>query len=459
MDSMNNICRDYFNGYHDLFTPGKRHIGVALCLSYVTLIIPFIMLAALKLSEDPNRINILPPEISSKVTKVASQKPPFNGVNQENPTTPTLSQISLGNHRVILNKPSQTTTSAPQQIPSPQLPTENSHKIITRNFGKDYPLLNVSQHKELPPQKIIIIEKAKENYKKLGLKPHVELLQLESYADFYITKEAMPTYFYSTINKPIMPTINYTPEFFNYAIHDPSKEEIWVDFANMWLGGGVLNEGNVQEETMAQETPELLALCADYDPVTGYTYATRTGPANTGEQVLGASPSPILIKGLQRVLALDSDKLYGGKLYHVTEDALRKNYGITILDKAVRFNTLAIAAPRLSFYSEQFHIDTLKDLFNTMIAGFTLSGKNTLIHSGLIGCGAFNHHYRAAIVIQMFAAAITNTSLMLHGVDSKKMEEANAVWQLAFGDKAPNQFTVEEGLQSIEDALNHFQPA
>lgn len=473
MVSIKAACQNYFTGFQDLKTPGKRIEGALKCVSYCTLVIPIGVGITLGITSLAGRGTIIPPPISKKVNEAVSIS-----IQPKKTKPPVI--ISLGDRRIDISQlneniplkpPAATPATTPTTAPSPAQNAENAPKEIVRVFGPEYPLLNTKDHTLLTPNKIVIINKAKKRFEELDLKSNFTLHQYSSNDEFRFKRGILPhgifkppMYFFNKIPNPkTPPETPFTPAYYDYGVYDPNKENIWVDFANMWLGGGVLNEGNVQEETMAQETPELLAVCADADPKTKITYQTRTksklvmfNPDICGEEAMMGNPTPILIKGVHRVLALDSEKLYGHKLETRDQKEIEEGFGITILEQPVKYNLLAIAAPRLDHLEQQFDRGTINDLFNTIYAGFSMADKNCMVHSGLLGCGAFNNHPTVAIVLQMFAAHLQGVSLYLHGVNDQQMNAAKEIWTRAFKD-APDNMMIRDALDKISRALK-FKP-
>lgn len=416
-------CLNYFTGFHDLATPGKKLEGSLKCLSYLTGIIPIGVGLTLGATTLYGRF---------------THRKPIGVINI---TQPSPNIICIGGISLNLD----------------ELMHTGPRKQITRTFDKDYPLLSEENQRYMPANKKVIVNKAKARFEELGLQSNFTLHQFASDEPFRFTNcSPVPQYFYKVIQTPkSIPETQYTSAYYDYAVYDPNKENIWVDFANQWLGGGVLNEGNVQEETMAQETPELLAVCADKDPKTGGTYQTRyhTVVSNSGGKVITGVPTPILIKSVHRVLALDANKLYGDKLYSIPTDKIEKGYGITVLDKPVKYNLLAMAAPRLVTSQQQFALPTIHDLFNTVYAGFSMANKDCMIHSGLIGCGVFGNHPYVAIILQVLAAQIQGVPLYLHGVSDEQMQAVKVLWNRAFNG-APEHLTIHDCLLRLHEALN-----
>jgi hypothetical protein len=173
-------------------------------------------------------------------------------------------------------------------------------------------------------------------------------------------------------------------------------DEVWVDFANYDLGGGVFSNGMMQEETMALTMPQLANAAANH-------YHTRS-QGHRG--VLGSNPDPIVLTNVQRSIELDKGLYMDGWL-SMTLDGIKKathpqtpsNQHLTVLAMAVE----KVAKK----WEEQSDIKTLDDLFNTFVAGFTLAKNikpNVIINTGPIGTGDFDNDPKVIYVMQNLAA-------------------------------------------------------
>jgi hypothetical protein len=242
------------------------------------------------------------------------------------------------------------------------------------------------------------------------------------------------------------------PEYFDKEFHDHDIEikqhhgqshytydkketeafQVWVDFANMKLGGGVFGDGFIQEETMFLETPELANVAA-CDQI------TRSG--NSGG-VLEGSPRPMLFKGVHRVIDIkEFPKPWDEEKYQVL---LEDRYTTPLKkDEAQQIIVLAMAAPSLKGTSgQQWTHNTLRDLFNTFVAGFQLSrdvadkaattpaGRRhaaanppVLINTGGIGTGAFDNNPTVVAVLQVLAARqVGGVHVKLWGYDKSNID-------------------------------------
>ena len=174
--------------------------------------------------------------------------------------------------------------------------------------------------------------------------------------------------------------------------NDPETTQFWVDFANKTLGGGVVGNGFVQEETMFLETPELANAPYRHRPPSAGRAATAC---------CEGSPTPWIFRGANRVMNMDSglgdivdpaNKIQRWMKISVQE----LNHADHPLHQAELINVLSMAAPLLPKYGPKAELTTVKDLFNTFVAGFSLAesaghGQPIRVHTGPIGAGVFNN--------------------------------------------------------------------
>ncbi|SPM41272.1 hypothetical protein MNAB215_3477, partial [Mycobacterium numidiamassiliense] len=170
-------------------------------------------------------------------------------------------------------------------------------------------------------------------------------------------------------------------------------DEIWVDFANHDLGGGVFGDGMVQEETMALSMPQLADAAA-----IGYTTRDHGKPGP-----LGSNPTPLVLTKVHRAIELDK-QLYGSGWESKSLDEVKK---LLYPQKPNQeLNVLAVAVEKITT-AQQTELDTLDDLFNTFVAAYAVAKDakpNTIINTGPIGTGDFNNDDKVIYVMQHLAA-------------------------------------------------------
>lgn len=240
------------------------------------------------------------------------------------------------------------------------------------------------------------------------------------------------------------------------------EKVFYVNPANKILGGHTLakNHGFALEEMMMYETPDMLSALFEEQPL-----RTRID----GEGPMEGNPAPLLFEGVHRVLNIDGS-LYGFGM-DGQENLYRKNRNIqegnlvSQLDQPITYNSLAIAAPRLSNESKNRDIEPLADLFNTLYAGFSLAKASAtnnnaiqesiscLIHSTLIGCGMFKNDRSCSICLQALVANHLGVSLTIHCVDSEILNEAKSLWTKAFGQVNPDSSSnIYEAIEMLSKA-------
>lgn len=215
-----------------------------------------------------------------------------------------------------------------------------------------------------------------------------------------------PKYFASPFKNNV---VTLTPEargHYNYA-----GDEVWVDFANHDLGGGVFGNGMVQEETMALTMPQLAEAAA-----LGYHTRSQGHPG-----VLGSNPEPLVLTNVQRSIKLGAG-LYRDGWLTMTLDQIKKATEAQTPNQ--RLNVLAVAVEKVDkSWAQQSDIKTLDDLFNTFVAGFTLAKNikpNVTINTGPIGTGDFQNDPKVIYVMQNLAAQqVGGITLRYWGYDPK----------------------------------------
>lgn len=254
----------------------------------------------------------------------------------------------------------------------------------------------------------------------------------KSVAKFYVQDDSKytwtspstyPSYLAKDFFDPKTVDLSFDSKWYDYFFDGDLKktDAYWVDFANAYLGGGAFTSGFVQEETMCCETPDLANLAAWQDKDAQGTWRSHlmTRTPVSGKEDLAAvgcgDPTPILIKGLHRVLNLNAkDNFSHAGLEDKTFEEVR-----TIVNKGVfsgsaweTFNLIAAAAPNLNTAPKHGPKDeaTIVDLFNTFVAMFELAqkqsagGKNIVVNTGPIGCGKFGNDDVVVYVLQALAA-------------------------------------------------------
>lgn len=246
-----------------------------------------------------------------------------------------------------------------------------------------------------------------------------------------------------TINIDI--TDMYLSEFekseyeYNEDNNNTDAYNIWVDFANPFLGGGVFDTGYVQEEIMFLQIPQLAAIAykkggrADNNIVnnnhikakpflTRYQWPQLSNPT----KITKAKPTPIIFKNVKQVIKTSGYGRYNRKgkgtgLVNITGEYIENKLQEHI-------NILAISAPytgKLMGKNEKFKefakrkkdiaIFVITDILNTLIVGFEHvyltadpNKDKIIINSGKLGSGNYGNDPIIVCVLHYFAQLYIN---------------------------------------------------
>ena len=247
--------------------------------------------------------------------------------------------------------------------------------------------------------------------------------------DFIQTETKKPLYFDKPFNGH--PVVAVTPKagYYDYK----TSHGTWVDYAAVNLGGGVFHNGFKQEETMALEMPELANTVAQ-----GEHFTRSPGCEPSKPKVLLCNPRPLMIGPVHRTIDIDP------KLANEWDQASfhrDKAFGyVHPLSHNVELNVLAIAVSSLEGVkdekTEQSAQNTIDDLFNTFVAGFTLAKeqKVTELNTGGIGTGVFRNSTKVVYVMQKLAAThVGLKALTYYGIDQNvpKQKDELKDWDAA----------------------------
>ncbi len=332
--------------------------------------------------------------------------------------TPPVSSIAIPNIQLETKEVGEKTSKLSQ------LNTVLQQGIVQANSGKD-----------------IIFRRGMDLYSKLGCQEQFQTARLsaDSLKNFHLSKEEKPAYFEQTFRKRDVPvTLMSTGAYYDYSVTQKTgMVDYWVDFANASLGGACFTYGAAQEEGIVGEFPDFANHVASkmsqvakgwsdiYTRESHDPYPKNPTPQNiqahfdARKQPLGGDPNPYILDGLTRVQVVKD-------LHKGLSESLK------VPQKA---NFVAIAAPRLPARVKevQLHEDTLSDIFNTMIAGFTLvahkTSGNCIIHSGKIGCGAFNNDPTAVYLLHCLASEALGVEIKMYDYKPEEAKRCQALWQ------------------------------
>jgi len=219
----------------------------------------------------------------------------------------------------------------------------------------------------------------------------------------------------------------YNKSFFNIAkIKNSGKHHIIVDFANRNIGGGYNKPlGLAQEEYLCMKIPALARYIHKL-----FKNQLSTETRSNSDKVGQGNPNPVLIKDLSYVQEFKG-VYYGHKKFSKVKEMTDI---LTTVDNPPKVDVLAIAAPDLRHETTQgIETDetTLKDVLNTLIAGFALAknnagNQNIVIESGPFGCGVFKNDTIAVGALHILAARYVGVDVVLNGYSSKDQKQVQA---------------------------------
>ena len=172
----------------------------------------------------------------------------------------------------------------------------------------------------------------------------------------------------------------------------------YVNFSDPYLFGFATGPAFAQDEVQVAEHPILVSVGTAIEK--GDHGAKRL----LRSTVEGDLATPILLEGVPRFCAIDTEGIYGQLFRVATESTIREK--VARVTPPTKSNILAISAPqgsRGAKYSE----DLIERIFRTAFAGFratVLTCGGVTVHTGFWGCGAFGNNRQLMTVIQLLAA-------------------------------------------------------
>ncbi len=217
----------------------------------------------------------------------------------------------------------------------------------------------------------------------------------------------------SLVDKYPWPRIESRAEYYNYDFYAPGTkgqdENIWVSFANKYVGGGYLKGGWVQEEIITAEFYEMA------DGINQYT-------------VLGI-----------REMALDETFLWFNLVQG--SEAVPSSYGTLRIPPGTAFNVtnfirpstksrladfVSIDAPKRLDRNAQYTLSELQHLFVKSLVGFesaTFFGRGT-IHTGNWGAGDFKNNDELVYFVQLISGKLAGVNRMYFWGDKDVKDHA-----------------------------------
>jgi len=200
------------------------------------------------------------------------------------------------------------------------------------------------------------------------------------------------------------------------GIHNSGPDALHVDFANKFIGGGVMRRGSVQEEIMFAVCPELLVslifcekmmeseaiLLTGAEMFSNYTgYSSQTKYAGNCED-----------EGIVSRIAMDALS-YAGR-----SGPMNQYKTLTILRELNKAYTGFNHRFPANTEAKESFADQSQDLFDDSITsnGDTdgHDSKNSPVATGNWGCGAFGGHIQLKSMLQWSAAALCGRDVLYY---------------------------------------------
>lgn len=167
------------------------------------------------------------------------------------------------------------------------------------------------------------------------------------------------------------------------------RDKIMIDFANKFIGGGVLGGGAVQEEIL---------FCKHIEPIVALLFTEKLEDRES-----------LAIKGVQRF-----NKTTGYKNSFMFEDNFEENI---FMDEKFRNNSVIVAIDAADYSGrarEQFLIREVNRELDKALAGFRYkdSPEFTEVVTGRWGCGVFGGDDELKFIIQWLAASACKKSMV-----------------------------------------------
>ncbi|CAF0865650.1 unnamed protein product [Rotaria sp. Silwood1] len=248
--------------------------------------------------------------------------------------------------------------------------------------------------------------------------------------------------------------ITFMPNVFQYeTCGDNQTVEWYLNFANHDLFAYYSGPLLAQDELQVLECIELAALREFFVQTINTVGSYTTGSDKSTHKTV---PTPILISNTERVIKMDTSKVYGNAFAKASERQLIQacNY----LPQPQTVNLIAIEAPSQgqgSYTREQVNY-----IVTTCYVGFkaaqilayktrALNAKNqrssrsgnlrTKIHTGWWGCGAYGNNRKMMILTQILAAYWSQIDELIFHTETneydKDISEARAIVEKLLPDK------------------------
>lgn len=272
-----------------------------------------------------------------------------------------------------------------------------SNRNVKRFNHKDFPELNHFAKNLLNKQKAHAFDDGMRAFEKMKLQNTLGVARLADETAFEQSKTKLPAYFDASFANNNM----------DVEEDENNRHEFRLISASRQFGKNCFtpNDFGGKEDLCAAEIPTIAQYLA-----TNVAMTRSEGKGNG--RVLRASPKPIAFMNAQRVQEVIAFENTMGNM----------EYKGSVLDKPQTLNLLGINTPALknkNLAEQQTSVETMSDVFNSLVAAFTLAkeqtpeGKTCHIKGAFIGCGAYNHDPKVMCVLQYLAAEYVDVSIDL----------------------------------------------
>jgi hypothetical protein len=211
--------------------------------------------------------------------------------------------------------------------------------------------------------------------------------------------------------------IDVVPGWFEYPVDTPAGEDHWhLNFASSVAFATYAMALFAQDEMQVLEHPALMSVHE----------ALKAGAALPRTVVGDRTPTPVLVRGVERRCAIDTAPdaragrprgLYGNEFERAHPDAIAQ--ATRVLDPPSRSNILAIEAP--AYGSGRYAREEIAFILRTAWAGFAAAGlasgerdpARSVIHTGFWGCGAYGGDRLLMTLLQCVAARLAGVDRLV----------------------------------------------
>ncbi|KAL4466126.1 hypothetical protein ABPG74_004363 [Tetrahymena malaccensis] len=184
-------------------------------------------------------------------------------------------------------------------------------------------------------------------------------------------------------------------------------ECIHCDFANKFLGGGVLRTGCVQEEIMLTVNPEIMA---------GILFCQKQNDKDA-----------LLITGAQRFCQFagykESFKFVGPHYSDFEVDTLNRKKVYTLAMNAISFKQ----NPQQQYAEEKIHRELAKCFIGFQGSPFSESSRTVPIITGNWGCGVFKGDPQLKLIIQWLSASLLSRKIYYTSFKEKSLKDCQPI--------------------------------